>query len=109
MEEITSSYWNILEGPKIDKSTKNFQYNEFKEDNITDLTSSEHYEITIKNSRWKLLSHAYLHIKSKVEGNNIVTVSNNGINDFKTAQLFYENKEIERVDHVGITAMISNL
>jgi hypothetical protein len=111
MEEITSQYWNILDAPVIDKSTKSFQYNEFKEDNITDIGGSTHYQITIKNSRWKLLSRAFLHVKAKIEnqGNNFVTVSNNGINDFRTAQLFYENKEIERIDNLGITTTICNL
>src|SRR5579863_7057485 len=111
MAEIISDYWNILEGPVVDKSTKSFQYNEFKEDNITNIGGSTHYQITIKNSRWKLMSKAFLHIKSKIEnqGNNSVTVSNNGLNDFRTAQLYYENKEIERVNFVGITSTICNL
>lgn len=111
MEELTSSYWNILESPVIDKSTKSFQYNEFKEDHISNLVESNIYEITIKNSTWKLLSHAYLHVKSKIDGQgtNIVTVSNNGMNDFSQAILYYEGKEIERVDQLGVTTMIGNL
>src|SRR5215475_4274520 len=109
--EVINDYWNLLEQPVMDKSTKTFEYNEFKEDNISDISTYSNYEITIRNNKWKLLSEGYLCVRSKIElvADEIVAVSNNGLNDFLRAQLFYENKEIERIDYLGVTSTISNL
>src|SRR5277367_779037 len=111
MEEVTNSCWNLMEKPVADRSIKNFQYNEFKENNISNISENENYEITIKANNYILFKKAYLHVKSKIVNpdNKLVTVSNNGINDFSTAMLFYENKEIERVEHLGVTTTIASL
>jgi hypothetical protein len=52
-----------------------------------------------------------LYVKSQITAPaaSVVTVENNGLNDFKIARLFYENKLIEEVDHVGIATCIMNL
>src|SRR5277367_2791454 len=45
MEEVTNSCWNLMEKPVADRSIKNFQYNEFKENNISNISENENYEI----------------------------------------------------------------
>jgi len=111
MAEVINPMWNIFEPPFIDKSIKSYEYKEFKENNVN-VTNLDRYEISTKNAQsWKHLANAYLYVKAKVtaQGQNTVTVSNNGLNDFKLARLFYENKLIEEVDYVGITTTITNL
>ena len=109
--ELINPIWNIFDPPLIDKSIKSYDYKEYKENNVN-VSNLDRYEITTKNSQsWKHLSNAYLYVKSKIknQGNSVVTVSNNGLNDFKLARLFYENKLIEEIDYVGITTTITNL
>ncbi|KAB0790615.1 hypothetical protein PPYR_14973 [Photinus pyralis] len=110
--EIQNDYWNLTESVVIDRSTKSYQYNEFKENDISNILANSNYEITIKKGTWKLLSKAYLHVKSKIDPaprGGVVTVSNNGLNDFSYAILTYENREIERIDNLGVTSTICNL
>jgi transcription elongation GreA/GreB family factor len=111
---VVNPYWNIFEPAVADRSTKSYEFKEYKEVNVN-VRELEQFEFEIKESEnWKLLSNAYLYVKSQVTDNSVggdklVTVCNNGLNDFKKAQLFYEDKELETVDYIGIASTIANL
>src|SRR5277367_171105 len=111
MTEVINPIWNIFEPPLVDNSIKSYDYKEFKENNVT-VANLDRYEISTKNSKsWKHLANGYLYVKAIIKGhnNNYVTVTNNGLNDFKLARLFYENKLIEEINYVGIATTVTNL
>src|SRR6266550_1207265 len=111
MDEIINPVWNIFEPPLIDRSIRSYEYKQYRENNVV-VKNLDRYEITTKNSQsWKHLANAYLFVKANLanEGQYAVTVCNNGLNDFKLARLFYENKLIEEIDYVGIATTVMNL
>src|SRR5258706_7590583 len=111
MTEVINPIWNIFEPPLVDNSIKSYDYKEFKENNVT-VANLDRYELSTKNSQsWKHLANGYLYVKAVIKnhGNNRVSVTNNGLNDFKLARLFYENKLIEEINYVGIATTVSNL
>src|SRR5688572_18415868 len=111
MNEVVSPIWSVFEPSVVDRSIKSYELKEYSELNVT-VQALSRYEITTRNSQaWKYLSGAFLYVKSRVNTptGTIATVSNNGLNDFKIARLFYENKLLEEVDYVGIASTIMNL
>src|SRR5687768_15847129 len=99
MNEVVSLIWSVFEPSVVDRSIKSYELKEYRELNVS-VQALSRYEISTRNSQaWKYLTGAYLYVKSRVHtpAGTTGTVSNNGLNDFKIARLFYENKLIEEI------------
>lgn len=107
---IVDHYWRLEESVLVANSTKNYDYIEVKEKNGS-VKELDNYTVETNMGGWKHLTGSYLSVTSKITNDteNNATLSNNGINDFDVARLYYEEQLIEQIDFLGVATLISNI
>ena len=135
LQETTSDIWEFPSVAEMDTSVVKYDYARVFEDSHGNgsLENTDHYSYTTNNEDiWLLPSESYLNLtvrlrkadNSEYAWTNVaanvaqnvaavtadnVSLSDNGFNIFEEARYYIDDKEIERIDHLGIATLVNNI
>ena len=133
LQETESPIWEFPSIAAKDPSIVKYDYTKVYEDShgAGTLENLDHYYFTTNNEDlWLLPSESYLSLTFRLrnqDGNQYVwqdraavgqnpaavaedvSLSDNGFNIFEEARYYIDDKEIERIDHLGIATLANNI
>ncbi len=133
LQETESPIWEFPSIAERDTSIVKYDYVKVYEDSHGSgtLENADHYSFTTNNEDlWLLPSESYLNLTIRLrneDGNQYVwqnraavggnaaavaedvSLSDNGFNIFEEARYYVDDKEVERIDNVGIATLVNNV